>query len=241
MKFSCSACGTSLKVRDELAGKAVKCPKCGARNTVPAPGEEPQEEVAGGGGGGGGGENPLAVLAAMTGGATAAKSAAERGVPRAKAAAASVPPTETEQEQREEEESTEETEQSVADLSRSVPANVHSGAGVGAVAYRGGEAGPPGAPRYQVVRMVGVIQQVLGYIIVGVGGLWLGFGVVMAVLTLVKTKEATFAIVGLTANGVIGLYLLILGIFLVGAGQLLFCVRDMARNSFYLKRLGANG
>lgn len=37
--FSC-ACGQGLKVRDDAAGKAVKCPKCGQAARVPAP--EPQ-------------------------------------------------------------------------------------------------------------------------------------------------------------------------------------------------------
>jgi hypothetical protein len=35
----------------------------------------------------------------------------------------------------------------------------------------------------------------------------------------------------------LGLLLVLLGITQIGLGQLFFCIRDMARNSFYLRRL----
>lgn len=35
--FACSSCSQPLKVKDELAGRAVKCPKCGQAARVPAP------------------------------------------------------------------------------------------------------------------------------------------------------------------------------------------------------------
>src|SRR5438128_2313546 len=38
---SCDACGAKLRLRDpKLAGKKIKCPKCGAVCQVPAPAEE---------------------------------------------------------------------------------------------------------------------------------------------------------------------------------------------------------
>src|SRR5262249_7231853 len=37
--FSC-ACGRSLRVKDELAGRKVKCPQCGGVLTGPEPGRE---------------------------------------------------------------------------------------------------------------------------------------------------------------------------------------------------------
>src|SRR5262249_48293629 len=33
----CDACQTRFEVGDDVAGATVKCPKCGARNGVPAP------------------------------------------------------------------------------------------------------------------------------------------------------------------------------------------------------------
>src|SRR5947207_12648817 len=45
ISLTCGKCGKTLKVKDEWAGKKVKCPGCG--NVFPA--------IAGGGGGGGGG------------------------------------------------------------------------------------------------------------------------------------------------------------------------------------------
>lgn len=42
VSFPCRACAATLKVKDELAGKRVKCPKCGQPTAVPAaaaPGE----------------------------------------------------------------------------------------------------------------------------------------------------------------------------------------------------------
>jgi DNA-directed RNA polymerase subunit M/transcription elongation factor TFIIS len=42
--FRC-ACGTPLKVKDALAGKKVKCPKCGTSLAVPEAGYSPDDEV----------------------------------------------------------------------------------------------------------------------------------------------------------------------------------------------------
>ena len=36
IKFNCGECRQSLHVKDEAAGKKVKCPKCGAICTIPA-------------------------------------------------------------------------------------------------------------------------------------------------------------------------------------------------------------
>lgn len=35
IRFSCTSCDAAFKVKDEHAGKRVKCPKCGTPNTVP--------------------------------------------------------------------------------------------------------------------------------------------------------------------------------------------------------------
>ena len=37
IQVSCSGCGTKLKVKDELAGRSGKCPKCGGRIKIPVP------------------------------------------------------------------------------------------------------------------------------------------------------------------------------------------------------------
>src|SRR5436190_17068172 len=41
--LTCDECDKSLKLRDELAGKKIKCPGCGASLTVPT-GEEDEED-----------------------------------------------------------------------------------------------------------------------------------------------------------------------------------------------------
>lgn len=47
IRFSCTNCGAAFKVKDEHAGKRVKCPKCSTVNTVPdASAEEADEEEA---------------------------------------------------------------------------------------------------------------------------------------------------------------------------------------------------
>jgi len=42
--FSCSSCKQGLKVKDELAGRSVKCPKCAQVTKVPAPEPEPASD-----------------------------------------------------------------------------------------------------------------------------------------------------------------------------------------------------
>src|SRR5687768_11464542 len=46
IKFSCAGCGQGFKVKPELAGKKVKCPKCGQVGVVPAGGEAGEELAA---------------------------------------------------------------------------------------------------------------------------------------------------------------------------------------------------
>jgi hypothetical protein len=54
VRLSCKGCKSTLRVRDDLAGKKVKCPRCGAANVVPAALEEfapvevvPEERIRG--------------------------------------------------------------------------------------------------------------------------------------------------------------------------------------------------
>jgi serine/threonine protein kinase len=44
MSFPCSGCGAALKVRTELAGKKVKCPRCGTALVVPAAAPAPRRK-----------------------------------------------------------------------------------------------------------------------------------------------------------------------------------------------------
>ena len=37
IQVACSGCGTKLKVKDELAGRSGKCPKCGGKVKIPVP------------------------------------------------------------------------------------------------------------------------------------------------------------------------------------------------------------
>ncbi len=43
IRVQCSSCGATMNVKDELAGKRGKCPKCGAVIDVPAAGGSPVE------------------------------------------------------------------------------------------------------------------------------------------------------------------------------------------------------
>jgi predicted Zn finger-like uncharacterized protein len=43
LRVVCASCSSSLKVKDELAGRAVKCPKCGEVVRVPTPDAPPPE------------------------------------------------------------------------------------------------------------------------------------------------------------------------------------------------------
>jgi len=45
IRITCESCGASLKGAEELAGKKVKCPKCGAVITAPSPTAEPEVPV----------------------------------------------------------------------------------------------------------------------------------------------------------------------------------------------------
>src|SRR5436853_2254110 len=45
LRFACSACGKGLSAPVELAGKKVKCPKCGKPTPVPVPEPELAEEI----------------------------------------------------------------------------------------------------------------------------------------------------------------------------------------------------
>lgn len=48
IKVKCS-CGAGFSAKDELAGKRVKCPKCGQPLQIPSPGKQPQEMASVGG------------------------------------------------------------------------------------------------------------------------------------------------------------------------------------------------
>src|SRR5262245_55553457 len=48
IEATCEGCGRKLKVRAELVGKKIKCPKCGKIMAIPAPPPpppEPEEEI----------------------------------------------------------------------------------------------------------------------------------------------------------------------------------------------------
>jgi hypothetical protein len=44
IQVACSGCGAKLKVKDELAGRSGKCPKCGAKVQIPIPAAVPATE-----------------------------------------------------------------------------------------------------------------------------------------------------------------------------------------------------
>jgi predicted Zn finger-like uncharacterized protein len=47
VQLTCSGCKTTLKVRDDLAGRKVKCPKCASVLTVPDEGQDATEIIPG--------------------------------------------------------------------------------------------------------------------------------------------------------------------------------------------------
>jgi hypothetical protein len=47
VQLTCAGCKTTLKVRDDLAGRKVKCPKCAAVLTVPDEGQDATEIIPG--------------------------------------------------------------------------------------------------------------------------------------------------------------------------------------------------
>ena len=45
IRFRCNKCGSKITVKDEMAGKGVKCPDHGGVITVPVPAEEDEEDT----------------------------------------------------------------------------------------------------------------------------------------------------------------------------------------------------
>ena len=45
IEFRCENCDKKLKVKDELAGKRIKCPDCGSPTAVPAPKKSAKQEL----------------------------------------------------------------------------------------------------------------------------------------------------------------------------------------------------
>jgi len=88
-------------------------------------------------------------------------------------------------------------------------------------------------PSYGGVTFIGSLFCVLGALRWGVGAIVL----LVLVAAAVKSGDAWVAFAAGTTGLVIGVLLLVAGFVLVGLGQVFFCVRDLARNSFWLRRL----
>ena len=94
-------------------------------------------------------------------------------------------------------------------------------------------------PNYGGVKFLGTLYVVLGWLIC-IAGVIIFLASVMAALaasTRAETaKEATAMMAG---GGLAGLFsggvMFFGGLILIGSGQLFYCVRDMARNSFLLR------
>jgi hypothetical protein len=101
------------------------------------------------------------------------------------------------------------------------------------------------APNYGGVKFIGRLYEICGYILCVLGCIVILLSLVSLIAGAVATSghgSAGSAIVGLLGVGglvgaIYGALLMLLGICEIGAGQLFYCVRDMARNSFYLQRL----
>jgi hypothetical protein len=85
----------------------------------------------------------------------------------------------------------------------------------------------PRVPRYNGVLFLGTLYMVLGGIACIGGAIVLGIG-------LTHTSEGMAV---LMTRLTVGLPLIIAGLMLIGFGQLFYCIRDMAQNSFCLRDL----
>ena len=97
-------------------------------------------------------------------------------------------------------------------------------------------------PNYGGVKFLGTLYTILGWITCAVGVIVF---LVMAIGSLgagIKADSSGGAI--LAAGGMMGLLLgaaiVLAGLMQVGFGQLFYCIRDMARNSFYLRNMTAS-
>jgi len=85
-------------------------------------------------------------------------------------------------------------------------------------------------PDYGALRLLGIINLIFGWV-TAVGG---SFAV--ALILILRTDDPTDDPLVAVLVGILGILLAVfVGIFQIGLGQVFFCVRDIARNSFYLK------
>jgi len=246
--FICLQCGQKLEVPEDYVGQKIRCPVCATIATVYAPkaaasgpeivlpdtgksrdvaavleakfhGHGPGEKAVPGAGG----TKQYDLSAVLTPPAEATGETAETAEkPAADGAPVAAPSSSaTEAAEGEAEPDSAETPPIVA-----MPVGPHGKVASPAPAA----ARPPG--------YLGVLF--IGYSIIVSGILcWLsGLGVVLfLVVEGFRSGDLRAAILSVDLSRAIAVGLFILGLVLVGMGQLFLCVRDMARNSFHLRKL----
>lgn len=122
-----------------------------------------------------------------------------------------------------------------------------------AMSHYGGRPAPPaagrpkgrGAPEYAGLKVLGWLHIISGFICFGIGFLWI-IAILLAALIggIGAAREDPSIGGGVIALGEIVSVVVAVAIFLggigqIGFGQLLLAVRDMARNSFWLRTLAS--
>jgi hypothetical protein len=88
-------------------------------------------------------------------------------------------------------------------------------------------------PAYSGIKFIGYLFMLCGLLCWGIGVPWL-------ISIVVRALSSGDSDVMLLMGGIglpVGAGLFILGFVQIGMGQLFLCIRDMARNSFHLRRL----
>ena len=95
-------------------------------------------------------------------------------------------------------------------------------------------------PNYGGVKFLGAVYTLLGWITCVVGGIIFLVVAVVTVAAIAQGEQPGREIVPGVFMGVVGLWwgaaTVLVGLMQIGFGQLFYCIRDMAQNSFYLQR-----
>ncbi len=229
--FDCDTCGHSVRVKDEFAGRKGKCPKCGAVLQIPGDAPEPEPVTA---------ESaseatpvappvradeppdPLAQLAQ-----SAARPAPKRPTapPAAPVAAPAPRPAAPEPKPAKAKEAKPPKAETARPATPDEPAER-----------------PPGRlpPKYAAMKGVAIVFLALGLLLIVIGLSIGAVGLLRAGTVTYETSgvEKAGQILTAAAGPLLAAAAMVLnGVMLVGLGQLFVCVRDIAQNTYYLRRL----
>ena len=213
IRVDCPKCGNALRVADQHAGKKGKCPKCGSVLMIPAS-AEPAPAT-----------DPADALAALAG-AAAQRTAA----PPLRPAVVIQPAAETAADDDVEEEPA---------VERFAPAPAPAAVSPAVAPARAPATPAPaatGEPKYKWLSPLGWVFTIMGFLQVIGGTLFCLFALVTLVIAMMKggfgAPTGKMLLTGAVA--IIGqfLVLLVLSTLWFGAGQAMWVLRDIARNSW---------